>query len=61
MMQDGHLNYRRATAGRNSIVFKALRKIEKEYLFPSKISCVTGCRAGVLDECDRYVQHKTNH
>ena len=60
MMQDGHPKYRRATAGRNSIVFKALRKIEKEYLFPSKI-CVTGCLAGVLADCDRYLQHKMIH
>lgn len=28
-MQDGHPKYRRATAGSNSIVFKALRNIEK--------------------------------
>lgn len=36
-MQDGQIpKYRRATAGSNSIVFKAPRNIEKEYLFPSK-------------------------
>lgn len=60
-MQDGHPKCRRVTARRNSIVFKALRKIGKEYLFPSKIFCVAGHLAGVLAECERCVEHKMNH
>lgn len=60
MMQDCHPKYRRAIAERNSVVFKALRKIEKEYLSPSKIFCVADCLAGVFTECGRFVEHEMN-